>query len=216
MTERIDHTMSRSFTRVDVFCDMSEGHITLTANAMNLLRFLSLRKAGGNTDDNDVMFHFHDFPVRDSMKPKSMPDMIWEMQNIMGMRQLVRSCFMYGVDKYLQKIGIQKLTEKIKETTGKSNEDAFNAAIEMMEFKHRPSTHVLWIADSKSPSFIQSYVRKANQHVQKTIDELQDKGGTPILCCLEECPENYEHDVWFGDTNADISRLDQKGNHRSI
>lgn len=208
--------MSRSFTRVDVFCDMSNGHVNLMASAVNHLRFLSLKKAGGNTDDNDVLFSIHDFPVHDSMKPKDMPDKIWEMGNIMGIRQTVCSCFSYGVDKRVQEMGIQKLTEDIKETTGKSNEEAFETATEMMEFKHRPSTHVLWIADSNSPSFVQKYVHMSNRHVQETIDELQSKGVMPTLCCLEECPENYEHDVWFGDTNANISQLDQEGNRRSF
>ena len=208
--------MSRSFTRVDVFCDMSDGHISLTASTMNRLRFLSLQKAGGNTDDNDVVFHIHNFPVRDSMKPKDMPEILWVMENIMGMRQIVRSCFMYGVDKDLQKMGIQKLTEKIKETTGKSNDEAFEVATEMMEFKHRPSTHVMWIANSKSPSFVQSYVRMSNKHVQKVIDEFQGSGKIPNLICLEECPENYEHDIWFGNTIADIHHVDSQGNIRSI
>lgn len=216
--------MSRQFTNVDIFCDMGNRDITLSANALNRLRILSLKKAGGNFDDNDVVFGIHDFPVKDRDRPEGISDVEWFSANIACLKKIANECFTYGKSEALERLGIQKVADLLKKyNPGMSNEDAFEIASNKINSKRRPSTHILWIADDNAPSFVHMYVKISNSKAMESVEELERMRNKEVdprrslhICCLEECPYDYDHEAWFGDSRSVLSHVDREGKERKF
>ena len=203
--------MAKPYTRVEIVCHFGNKGIQLTGSALNRIRLESLKKAGSNWDDADVLFNIKDYPVWENNPPEGTDRMVWVMSNIDGMLMFRDSMFRSGIDPHIAKMSENELCNLIKKHNPDfTNEQAFDLAEKLRTRKFVPATHILWVWENSddAPDYIKAFMYMHNSHCKDFAKSNADKRATMV--CLDECKENYKPEDYLHGL-ATVQHMDSEG-----
>jgi hypothetical protein len=167
-----------------------EKNFKIPFSLMNEIANRSVQKVGKSLDDTDVIFHFDQFPVKDSMKPEEMPEEEWISANISAYLEYVKSTFQKGKIEQFKNLSYNELGELIKRQENKlSNEKLFEIITALKERENVPHTHFITILTKNSPEILIKMILNLNKESgESIIDAIEHKraNGFAIICY-----ENY-------------------------
>lgn len=206
--------MAKPFTHVDVFAhiDGKEGQfLALSGEAMNKIRLASLKKAGTNWDDTDVVFNIHDYPVWEMNPPDYMDREKWIAMNVLGMEMLRKQIFSKGAEMY-EDMSEDRLCRLIKAKEKCNNEEAFEIASKIRESNHIPATHILWTCTLRNcPEYMKVHMIGHNKSVKNLIEEKGEELDDTLMICLDECDRNHKPEDYIHKGKSEVLRLSEGG-----
>lgn len=182
-------TTAKKHTHVTV---MVEKNFKVPFSLLNEIAESSVKKVGKSLDDTDVIFHFDQFPVKDSMKPEEMPEEEWISTNISAYLDYVKATFQKGKMEQFKNLSYNELGELIKRQNKKmSNEKLFEIITALKERENVPHTHFITILTKNSPEILINMILNLNKESGESITnviETQRANGFAIICY-----ENYNN-----------------------
>lgn len=178
---------AKKHTRVTV---MVEKNARLPFSLLNEIAKKSVQKVGKSLDDTDVIIHFDQFPVKDSMKPEEMPEEEWISSNISAYLDYVKSVFRKGKLETFKDLSYNELGELVKKSQkNMSNEKLFEVITALKERTNVPHTHYITILTKNSPETLVKMITVMNKNNEKSIMNTIENcsaNGFAVICF-----ENY-------------------------
>lgn len=206
--------MAKPYTHVEVFYHFdknSKGRLELSGEAINKIRLESLRKAGSNWDDGDVIFRMNEYPVWEMEPENGIDREEWIAKNVLGMDALREAIFS---TRMFDDMSEKELCEMIKQSNGCSNSEAFEISSKIREGKHVPATHILWAFKwNECPEYLRVYMMLHNNAV-KDLVEKTDMDDNTTMILLDECDRKYKPEEYLSKSKAEVLKLGADGKAR--
>lgn len=188
-----------------------EKNFKIPFSLMNEIANRSVKKVGKSLDDTDVIFHFDQFPVKDSMKPEGMSEEEWLSTNISAYLDYVKATFQKGKMEQFQNLSYNELGELIKRQEKKmSNEKLFEIITALKERENVPHTHFITILTKNSPETLVKMILELNKGSEESIIETIENrraNGFAIICY--ENHNDYPDSDYFRGTTI-VCREEEK------
>lgn len=188
-----------------------EKNFKIPFSLLNEIANKSVQKVGKSLDDTDVIFHFDQFPVKDSMKPEGMPEEEWVSANISAYLEYVKATFQKGKMEQFKNLSYNELGELIKRQEKKmSNEKLFEVITALKERENVPHTHFITILTKNSPDILMKTILELNKESgESIIDTIETRRANGFAIICYENYNNYPADDYFRGTTI-ISREENK------